>query len=290
MWMMKAPPYIRLLLWFILRKRVSTRENLIKRGQYGPFWCHFSKNNSEYLDHLFMFFSVTIILWTSTLTHLHPHIIWGRQTTKEAWANWWTSFTSAKTRNLPLLIYWEIWKSRNRYIFHDAAAYWTSISARIIADYNSLPEDWPPHLPGLSLLNPQITQSPKHILMAPHKLEDVVVGDILHISENHYYHIQMGLGIGTNNFDELSSAYYIIKLVIEKDCHSLQIFGDSKIICDQINKITTYHTFTLGHILAEIHRCISHFDSFVCITYIGNETPLLTNFPKLKRSGHATSG
>lgn len=68
MWKRKAPPRTRLLLWSILKNKVPISENLIKRGQHGPYWCCFFKNNSEYLDHLFLSCLVTIDLWTSTLT------------------------------------------------------------------------------------------------------------------------------------------------------------------------------------------------------------------------------
>ena len=71
-------------------------------------------------------------------------------------------------------------------------------------------------------------------------------------------------------------AQHLIKFFIEKGCHNLQIFGDSKIVYDWINKPTTYHTYTLGHLLEEIHRCMSHFESFDC-HHIYRERNTITN-------------
>lgn len=87
MWKLKAPPRTRLLLRSILKNKVPTSDNLARRGLYGPYWCCFCKNNSKSLDHLFLFCLVTIHLWTSTHTYSHLPVIWGGQTTKEAWAN-----------------------------------------------------------------------------------------------------------------------------------------------------------------------------------------------------------
>lgn len=78
------------------------------------------------------------------------------------------------------------------------------------------------------------------------------------------YKIQMGLGRGTNNFVELILAKNLIHFALSKNCHHLQLFGDSQIICNWINKTTHYNTYTLQPILDETHRLISHFDVFSC--------------------------
>lgn len=75
MWKLKEPPQIILLLWSILKNKVPTGDNLSRRGLYGPYWCRFCKDNSKSLDHLFLFFPITIDIWISTLTHSHMPII-----------------------------------------------------------------------------------------------------------------------------------------------------------------------------------------------------------------------
>jgi len=60
---------------------------------------------------------------------------------KDAWPTWWTNAAPTKARNLPLLICWAIWIARNRYIFQNIAPHWPSIIARILIDYNIIPED-----------------------------------------------------------------------------------------------------------------------------------------------------
>lgn len=68
---------------------------------------------------------------------------------------------------------------------------------------------------------------------------------------------------GTNNFTELSATYHIIRFALEKGCIALQLFGDSKIVCDWLNRVCC-RTFTLRHILDEALRLTSLFDHFSC--------------------------
>jgi len=74
----------------------------------------------------------------------------------------------------------------------------------------------------------------------------------------------MGLRGRTNNFAKLSAAYYMIRFPTEKNCHALQLFGDSMIVCDWLNKRSYCWSFSLRHILDEALRLISNFDFFSC--------------------------
>ena len=68
----------------------------------------------------------------------------------------------------------------------------------------------------------------------------------------------------TNNSTELLAAKHLIQFALEKNFTDLQLFGDSKIICDWLNRKTRCSTYTLLHILDETLRLISYFDTFTC--------------------------
>ena len=57
-------------------------------------------------------------------------------------------------------------------------------------------------------------------------------GGCLFISTTHSFHILAGMGRGSNNFAELMALKLVLLFVVEKDCHSLQVFGDSMIVID----------------------------------------------------------
>jgi len=63
----------------------------------------------------------------------------------------------------------------------------------------------------------------------------------------------MGLGRGLNNFVELITAKYLFQFALEKKCRNLQLFGDSKLVCNYINKTSNFSAYFLRHILDEAH-------------------------------------
>ena len=73
-------------------------------------------------------------------------------------------------------------------------------------------------------------------------------GILLHLSDNHYYHVQMGLGVGNNNFAELISLRHLLHFALAHECRHLQIFGDSKIIINWFNNTFSCHVHSLRNI------------------------------------------
>ncbi|MCY6488339.1 reverse transcriptase-like protein, partial [Actinobacillus pleuropneumoniae] len=85
-------------------------------------------------------------------------------------------------------------------------------------------------------------------------------GAVLYLNELHCYKIQINLGRGTNNFAELCTAKHIIHFAIQKHCSHLQLFGDSKIVCNWLNDASHCYAFSLRHILDEAKRLITSFE------------------------------
>jgi hypothetical protein len=55
------------------------------------------------------------------------------------------------------------------------------------------------------------------------------LGFILHFSDLHFVHGQANLGHGSNNLGEFKALFSLLKFVVDKDVHDLQILGDSKL-------------------------------------------------------------
>ena len=79
-------------------------------------------------------------------------------------------------------------------------------------------------------------------------------GAVLHLSQQHFFHFQMGLGEGTNNFAELLSLKLLLQFALEKGCKHLQIFGDSLIIINWVNKVQQCRTLALITLFEEVNR------------------------------------
>jgi len=63
LWKLKAPPRSKLLMWCILRNRIPTGDNLMKRSFFGPHWCHFCNKEGETASHIFLNYPIICHLW-----------------------------------------------------------------------------------------------------------------------------------------------------------------------------------------------------------------------------------
>jgi ribonuclease HI len=85
-------------------------------------------------------------------------------------------------------------------------------------------------------------------------------GGCLHLSEHHFFFLRVGLGADTNNFSEILALKLLLLFVVEKGCKTLQVFGDSLLIINWVNRKQNCHIARLLPILEEVMRIISTFD------------------------------
>jgi len=169
-----------------------------------------------------------------------------------------------KAKNMPLLSYWSIWIARNQSIFNLKAPHWPSILLHTIADFDLLPEE-DTNTPPRTIIPETIDKSKPWAYFDGSTQEAGCGGGvILFLNDTHCFKIQINLGKGTNNYVELNTAKHLIHFALEQHCSHLQLFGNSKIVCNWINNASHCNAFSLRHILGEAQRLISSFDSFVC--------------------------
>ena len=54
----------------------------------------------------------------------------------------------------------------------------------------------------------------------------------LFLSNSHFFHLSASQGRGCNNFVELMPLKLLLLFVVEKNCHTLKVFGDSMIVLE----------------------------------------------------------
>jgi len=263
LWKLKSAPRTRLLMWNILFDKIPTGTNLMKRSFHGPFRCHLCHAEEESTVHLVLNCNITLQFWNTLINHF-PHLKnWQGNNILNAWENW-VMYHSGKSCNIPLLACWAVWIARNHAIFNNKAPHWPTILHHTIADYNLIPDE-ESSAPARIIKQVNIDKS-KPWAFFDGSAQDVGCfgGAILYLNDTHCYKIQINLGRGTNNFAELSTAKHIIHFAIQKHCSHLQLFGDSKIVCNWLNDASHCHAFTLRHILDEAKRLTASFESFRC--------------------------
>ena len=88
-------------------------------------------------------------------------------------------------------------------------------------------------------------------------------GECLYLNQNHYSQISLGLGARTNNYAELMTLKLLLCFAIERNCIKLQVFGDSMVIINWLNKTRKCIITTLDALYEEITRSLSFFESIL---------------------------
>lgn len=88
-------------------------------------------------------------------------------------------------------------------------------------------------------------------------------GFILYLSEQHYFKVKMGLGVGTNNFEKFITLRHLLHFSLYHDCRDIQIYGDSNNTINWISKNTRCHAYTLLNIMDEVMHFIPLFNSIL---------------------------
>ena len=89
-------------------------------------------------------------------------------------------------------------------------------------------------------------------------------GDTFFLNQNHHFQIQMGLGAETNNVAELIALKILLCFALEKKCRRIQIFGDSIVVINQVNKVQICTNISLISLFEEFIRLMTNFDYITC--------------------------
>ena len=95
-------------------------------------------------------------------------------------------------------------------------------------------------------------------------------GGVLYKSNSHYFHFSVGLGRGTNNYDELMTLRLLLLFTLEQGCMSLQVYGDSLLVIEWAKELIQCHVVLLLPILEEV-LLIKHQFNYISFTHFFRE-------------------
>lgn len=85
------------------------------------------------------------------------------------------------------------------------------------------------------------------------------------INEHHRYLAKLGLGIGSNNFAELSALYNLLHFALSHHISQINIFGDSMVVVNWINNVTNCHAHMLNNLFQNTLTLKAAFEHFSCV-------------------------
>ena len=119
-WKLKVPLKIRIFMWFLQRKVILTKDNLLKRNWQGATKCCFCEHE-ETIQHLFFDCPFTKVLWR--IVHLAFNITPPKNTTN-LFGNWLNRVNKKDKEHIRVGVcdlLWAIWHVRNNFIFNKSS-------------------------------------------------------------------------------------------------------------------------------------------------------------------------
>ena len=203
-------------MWAALNNRILTWDNLSRHQIEGPGRCSLCKNANESTFHILISCPFSKKVWTKNSSSLRRRCIWTGDTLELAWKNWFRDPRNKELKALPLLINWGILLARNATISKEKA----SIPEVIATQSLSIPSHFPrtKEVPTLRVRQQEDIDftKPWPYFDGASQNSNYGGGVVLHFSENHCFHLKMGLGIGTNNYVELLALKLLLLFSREK--------------------------------------------------------------------------
>jgi hypothetical protein len=140
-WSLNIPIKIICFMWMCLKDCILTGVNYQKRGGIGPLVCNLCLKNEETTTHLFVECQKTQNIWSKVIKTLRIDSDWKCTTIEENLRHWF--FKLPKLRHIPFLVFWGIWKFRNKIMFENLNRFDPMINIKIILSFKeySVKED-----------------------------------------------------------------------------------------------------------------------------------------------------
>ena len=95
-------------------------------------------------------------------------------------------------------------------------------------------------------------------------------GACLYLNQSHFFQISLGLGTGTNSYAELMTLKLLLCFANERNCRQLQVYGDSMVVINWMNKIHKCRAASLYALFEETTHSLSLFES-ITFTHVYRE-------------------
>eukprot|EP00253_Pinus_taeda_P024113 PITA_24113 len=268
LWKLKCPLKSRVFLWCLLKRKVPTWDILQKRFFIGPNRCPLCKEAEESIYHLFISCPISIKIWGELTKMLNISAHWDPVSLDEIWRKWWSSHLERNLRNLLPIFFWGVWLTRNKCIFHDLPFSPIVVASICAVIYSSLPPPEPNIAPSREaplIINENL---PWGFFDGASQQNRAGAGICIHLNREHTLKAAIGLGMGSNNYAELTALRFLMCWSLQKNIFRIQIYGDSLNVINWVNGKSSCLNQILKVVLDEIMTLKSHFNSIsICHIY-----------------------
>lgn len=196
---------------------------------------------------------------------------WEGELPKEVCKNWWKDSPEGKLRNLLLIISQGIQLARNRNIFKDKTPSSVHIAIKCAAIYKSILE------PIWETINREIKEEQikgnihwAYFDRASNQSNRCGEGMVIHLNAQRCLKPSVGLGEGSNNYEELQTLKILLCWLTQLGIYSVQIFADSMNVIKWFNGESRCQSYILSPLLEEA-KYLKQFFNDITICHIYRE-------------------
>ena len=165
---------------------------------------------------------------------------------------------------LPLLVIWGVWLARNNLIFSEIAC----LPAIVAGNACGYIKAFPQHICSTRQQERLEVEVDRRVPWGyfDGAAQNNVCGGraILHVSDNHFFELIVGLGEGSNNFAEIMSLKILLVFAAEKGCRAINFMGDSMNVINWIKGIQQCRILILDNVLRSTREILNTFENFSC--------------------------
>jgi len=190
--------------------------------------------------------------------------IGGGLTIEGAWKSWVSNLANRNIKSIPLIINWGAWLARNASIFKYLSSNPKHIVAESIIIFSHFSQGKEQCLVRFITEETVNTSNPWDFFDGASQNDSQLngCGDVLHLSNTHFFNLNMGSGPRTNNYVELMALKLLLTFIEEKGFTTLHIFGDSMIGIKWIKRTQRCHNIRLLPFFDDVLSILALFESY----------------------------
>lgn len=191
-------------------------------------------------------------MWGEVGNLLQKQVVWEGENIPKVCDAWWLQHPRGNLPNLPPIICWGIWITRNRCIFFDKETPVESIGIQCTSTFTNIPESEEERRPR-QIREEQIKEGiPSAFFDGASQNNKAGAVLIIHLNKNQTLNSSVGLGNGTNNFAKMSALKLLLCWLIHRNIFTVQIFQDSLNVINWVNGQSRCQNYILRPLLEEI--------------------------------------
>jgi ribonuclease HI len=209
---------------------------------------------------------------------------WEEDTLVNASTSWFKNKVVREFRYFPIVVCWAIQRSHNESIFQNCRQSPEQVFYRNLYCYEEYKDQSRLKEPHQNQIDPLMINErrPWHFFDGasndnPGKCG---AGGCLYLNPSHVVFFSLGMGLGSNNWAELSTLAALLRLAVEIRVEDLQVHGDSKLIIHWLNGTSNIQNLRLKAVMNQILAMKLCFQSVYLIQISGNTTKKLTPLQK----------